>query len=111
MRGNLFVPSPLYSNRKRFLVGAMIELISKTEEILANEATIQTFHLTGITQEADHILQAAFEEAQRYQHDTIGAEHVLLALLKESEDKLKAVLQQSGLKEETVHTVLLYLHH
>src|SRR5437588_12509189 len=47
---------------------------------------------------ARHLLRLADLEAQRFQHDHIGTEHLLLALLREGHNPAARVLEQLGIE-------------
>jgi DNA-directed RNA polymerase subunit RPC12/RpoP len=54
------------------------------------------------TERARRVLQFAQEEAQRFQHNYIGTEHLLLGLIREGEGVAAKVLVESGIDLEKV---------
>src|SRR5205085_7899742 len=54
------------------------------------------------TKRAHHVLALAQEEAQRFQHDYIGTEHLLLGLIREREGIAAQVLSNLGIDVEQV---------
>ena len=54
------------------------------------------------TKRAHHVLELAQEEAQRFQHDYIGTEHLLLGLLREREGVAAQVLNNLGIEIDRV---------
>jgi ATP-dependent Clp protease ATP-binding subunit ClpC len=54
------------------------------------------------TERARRVLQFAQEEAQRFQHNYIGTEHLLLGLIREGEGVAARVLVESGVDLEKV---------
>src|SRR5579884_3274277 len=59
-----------------------------------------------LTKRAQHVLALAQEEAQRFQHDYIGTEHLLLGLIREGEGIAAQVLSNLGIKvDEVRHAV------
>jgi len=54
------------------------------------------------TEQARQVIILAREEAGRFRHDFVGTEHLLLGLIRQSEDRALAVLQRLGLPLETV---------
>jgi quercetin dioxygenase-like cupin family protein len=59
--------------------------------------------------ESKRVLQSAAEEADRLLHTHIGAEHLLLGLLREQDSVAASVLMSKGLRLETVREHLLEL--
>src|SRR5260221_1569959 len=54
------------------------------------------------TQRAGHVLTLAQEEAQRFQHNYIGTEHLLLGLVREEEGIAAQVLSNLGIEVDQV---------
>src|SRR2546423_12261005 len=59
--------------------------------------------LDRFTKRARHVLTLAQEEAQRFQHTSIGTEHLLLGLLREGEGVAARVLTNLGIGVDQVH--------
>src|SRR6266567_1088626 len=59
------------------------------------------------TKRARHVLTLAQQEAQRFQHNYIGTEHLLLGLIREGEGIAADVLKSLGLQLEQVRTETL----
>ena len=55
-----------------------------------------------LTKRAQHVLALAQEEAQRFQHDYIGTEHLLLGLIREGEGVAAQVLSNLGIEVDQV---------
>ena len=58
------------------------------------------------SERARRVLTLAQEEAQRFNHNYIGTEHILLGLLREQEGVAAQVLMNLGLKLEEVREEL-----
>jgi excisionase family DNA binding protein len=58
--------------------------------------------LDRFTKRARHVLTLAQEEAQRFQHTSIGTEHLLLGLLREGEGVAAQVLTNLGIEVDQV---------
>src|SRR6266436_144134 len=64
------------------------------------------------TKRAGHVLTLAQEEAQRFQHNYIGTEHILLGLVREREGVASHVLNNLGLEVDQVrHAVEAIIGH
>ena len=61
------------------------------------------------TDRARKVMQLANQEAQRFNHEYIGTEHILLGLLREQEGVAAAVLMNLGLKLDEVREEVLNL--
>src|SRR5205823_3835774 len=61
------------------------------------------------TDRARKVMQLANQEAQRFNHEYIGTEHILLGLLREQEGVAAQVLMNLGLKLEDVREEVLNL--
>src|SRR6476646_3095185 len=61
------------------------------------------------TDRARKVMQLANQEAQRFNHEYIGTEHLLLGLLREQEGVAAQVLMNLGLKLEDVREEVLNL--
>src|ERR1051326_8076746 len=61
------------------------------------------------TDRARKVMQLANQEAQRFNHDYVGTEHLLLGLLREQEGVAAQVLMNLGLKLEDVREEVLNL--
>src|SRR5919106_1157810 len=61
------------------------------------------------TDRARKVMQLANQEAQRFNHEYVGTEHLLLGLLREQEGVAAQVLMNLGLKLEEVREEVLNL--
>jgi ATP-dependent Clp protease ATP-binding subunit ClpC len=61
------------------------------------------------TPRAKHVFELALEEARSLQHNYVGTEHVLLGLIGEEEGVAAQVLQNLGLKLESIRNEILNL--
>src|SRR5436190_2021934 len=61
------------------------------------------------TDRARKVMQLANQQAQRFNHDYVGTEHLLLGLLREQEGVAAQVLMNLGLKLEDVREEVLNL--
>jgi excisionase family DNA binding protein len=59
------------------------------------------------TKRARHVLTLAQEEAQHFQHDYIGTEHLLLGLLREREGAASQVLNNLGIEVDRVRDAVI----
>ncbi len=78
------------------------EVRKAVEELVADEPHADTpdgFHLTP---RAQHVMQMALDEARQLKSPNVGTEHLLLALLKESEGVAVHALKKLDVKPEKV---------
>jgi ATP-dependent Clp protease ATP-binding subunit ClpC len=61
------------------------------------------------TERARKVLSLAQEEAQRFQHNYIGTEHLLLGLVREEEGVAAKVLQKLGVELWTVRNAVEFI--
>ena len=61
------------------------------------------------TERARKVLSLAQEEAQRFQHNYIGTEHLLLGLVREGESIAAGVLQRRGATIEKLRAEITHL--
>src|SRR3982751_1948865 len=61
------------------------------------------------TERARKVLQLAQEEAQRFNHNYIGTEHLLLGLVREGEGVAAKVLANLGVDLERVRSAVEYI--
>src|SRR5437868_6418494 len=54
------------------------------------------------TGQARRVLWLAYQEAQRFDHDFVGAEHLLIGVLREGSDDILALLRRHGLDRDVV---------
>src|SRR5947209_2782557 len=59
------------------------------------------------TDRARKVMQLANQEAQRFNHEYIGTEHILLGLISEQEGVASQVLMNFGLKVEDIRSEVL----
>lgn len=61
------------------------KLIELIEELIAPSSDVIVLDKKGILPRIWHIIEAAEQEADRFESDEIGTEHLLIALLKETD--------------------------
>src|SRR5919197_12297 len=61
------------------------------------------------TERARKVLQLAQEEAQRFNHNYIGTEHLLLGLVREGEGIAAKVLESLGVSLDKVRSQVIYV--
>src|SRR6516164_925735 len=61
------------------------------------------------TERARKVLQLAQEEAQRFNHNYIGTEHLLLGLVREGEGVAAKVLRNLGVELNKVHSAVAFI--
>src|SRR5918911_4616925 len=61
------------------------------------------------TERARKVLQLAQEEAQRFNHNYIGTEHLLLGLVREGEGIAAGVLESLGVSLDKVRSQVIYV--
>ena len=64
-------------------------------------------HFDLFTERASHVLMLAQEEAQHFQHNYIGTEHLLLGLLREGEGVAFQVLSNLGIEVDRVRSAVV----
>ncbi len=117
-----FAPSDLqdYLQRQRITAHAQKESGSSPNNPLDHftqliKKVIQGKHTTPstlvsrfdlFTKRARHVLELAQEEAQRFQHDYIGTEHLLLGLVREGEGVAAQVLSNLGIEVDQVRNAV-----
>ena len=76
--------------------------LQETPEKMLKALTHCAFEFAGhqLTTRFQGVVQSARQEAQRLQHDYVGSEHLLLALLKEEEGRAAEIFQNLGLHRE-----------
>lgn len=79
----------------------------KIEQGIAPHPPAQTLGQLPFTPRAKRVIELAGECASQLNHDVIGTEHLLLALIKENESLAAMVLHQMGLKLETARDHVL----
>jgi ATP-dependent Clp protease ATP-binding subunit ClpC len=63
----------------------------------------------GFTEQAKKVLSLAQEEAQRFQHNYIGTEHLLLGLVREGEGVAAKVLTNLGVELHNVRNTVEFI--
>src|ERR1700730_10635510 len=61
------------------------------------------------TERARRVLSLAQEEAQRFQHNYIGTEHLLLGLVREGEGVAARVLESLGVERNKVRSAVEFI--
>ncbi len=97
--------------------GELIDRIFKQLEIdkeeLKNYVSNQLFEgsfqgsTPGLTPRAKRILQISYEEARELQHNYIGTEHLLLALIREDEGLAAQILKKHGVSHTKLRQIVV----
>ena len=61
------------------------------------------------TERARKVLSLAQEEAQRFQHNYIGTEHLLLGLIREEKGLAALILQKLGVERDTIRATVEFV--
>ena len=61
-------------------------MMDMIKDLMAPEATVSTLDRDGYSPRAEQVLAEAHRQAQRFHAEKTGTEHILLALIKESEN-------------------------
>ncbi len=77
-------------------------LRQEVETLLANEPHVEVVESLPQSQQARDVVSYAIEEARGLHHNYIGTEHLLLALMRDSEMVSAQVLTNLGLELETL---------
>src|SRR5713101_7102082 len=78
------------------------------EHFLTSEEIAELLHVDPVTirrlftKRAAHVLTLAQEEAQHFQHNYIGTEHLLLGLVREGEGVASQVLSNLGIEVDQI---------
>ena len=81
----------------------------EVEKLLLSRADEVTIGRPSPTSRAKKAIEYAMEEARQLSHDFVGAEHILLGLLREQEGVAAQVLMNLGLKFATVREKVVEL--
>jgi ATP-dependent Clp protease ATP-binding subunit ClpC len=65
---------------------------------VAVEPSLATYVQVPFSPASDRILSVAAEEAKRHSHETVGTEHILLAILREEQCPASRVLRAKGMQ-------------
>jgi ATP-dependent Clp protease ATP-binding subunit ClpC len=68
------------------------------ESSVTVKPSLATYAQVPFSSSSSHILSVAAEEAQRHSHETVGTEHILLAILREEECSASRVLRARGMQ-------------
>jgi ATP-dependent Clp protease ATP-binding subunit ClpC len=79
----------------------------EVEKIVKTGPSMVTMGQLPFTPRAKKVLELALEEASNLGHNYIGTEHILLGLIKEQDGKAAKVLQNLGVKLDTVREEVL----
>ena len=75
--------------------------------ILFPEEVLEPVKVEGYTPKAERLLEMAKEEARRFGAQSIGTEHLLLALLKDTESVASSILQKMRVPIQKVYAAVL----
>ena len=88
------------------LSGAGVEekrLLELVEELIAPSATLAVMDKKGYSPRLAHVLESAESEAERFKTEKTGTEHILLALLKESDCAAVRLLNTLGINSQKMY--------
>jgi excisionase family DNA binding protein len=99
------LPSFLFEDQRRFSRAEMARFLARGQSVGASESYRQDIdtagfasdHFNKFTERARKVLSLAQEEAQRFQHNYIGTEHLLLGLVREGDGVAAKVLNNLGI--------------
>ena len=83
---------------------AIKSLLQKT---FASNAQTQISEGDGMTPRAEQLLEDASSEAERFQSSTIGTEHMLIAIVKQSDSSAARILQGMGVNRQKLFAEIL----
>lgn len=82
-------------------------LVSLVLQLIAPESNILVKDIRGYTPRANRLLDAAIGEAARFKSDLVGTEHILIAMIKETECLGTRLLNTIGVSIKKVYLELL----
>ena len=88
------------------LSGAGVEedrLLGLVEELIAPSAALAVMDKKGYSPRLAHVLESAENEAERFKTEKTGTEHILLALLKESDCAAVRLLNTLGINSQKMY--------
>jgi excisionase family DNA binding protein len=88
---------------------ADLEKFVESQRVIVNVTTKNQFD-DKFTDQARNVLALASEEARRYNHTGVGTEHMLLAIMSESEGIAAKALAQLHVKENEIRKHIEILH-
>ena len=100
------IPTDLTFQEYQQRLGARARPKEETQAPLLREGT-NVFH--GFTERARKVLQLAQEEAQRFNHNYIGTEHLLLGLVREGDGVAARVLNNMGVQLPKVRSAVEFI--
>ena len=78
-------------------------LISMIRDLIAPGNFVPVKERDGFSPRAEKILQEAAKQAERFQSDEIGTEHILLAILKEGDNVAARLLNTLGVQAQKLY--------
>jgi uncharacterized damage-inducible protein DinB len=91
------------------MVSEAIKRVSGRVGFLPGEVESGHSRFDKFTERARKVLQLAQEEAQRFNHDYIGTEHILLGLVREGDGVAARVLRNLGVELNTVRSTVAFV--
>lgn len=85
-------------------VNRVIDLVS---QLIAPNPTIQTTSRTAYTPRARRVIENSYREAVRFKANQIGTEHILIAILRESDSVAGRLLNTIGINIQKLYLDLL----
>jgi len=83
------------------------KLLQMVEELISIEAEVLLVERDGYSPRAQHILAKAEEEAHRMNYESIGTEHILLAMIKEGDCAATRLLNTLGVNLQKLFTDII----
>lgn len=83
------------------------KLLQMVEELVSIDAEVLLVDRDGYSPRAQHILAKAEEEARRMGYESIGTEHILLAMIKEGDCAATRLLNTMGINLQKLFTDIL----
>ncbi len=85
-------------------LGVELERAREVVERLTEQSEQEKVGEIGLTSDGKQVIERAVEEARRLNHQYVGTEHLLLALVHVQESMAARALQEMGLDEEQIRT-------
>ena len=83
------------------------KLLQMIEELISTGADTLVAENDGYSPRTQHILEKAQEEAQRLGYESVGTEHILLAIVKEGDCAASRLLNTMGVSLQKLFTDIL----
>ncbi|MFV0465628.1 MAG: ATP-dependent Clp protease ATP-binding subunit [Lachnospiraceae bacterium] len=83
------------------------QLLDLVENLIAPSGQVAFADMDGWTPRAEQILEASQHEAERFRHERVGTEHILISIIKESECAASRLLNTLGINVQKLYIDLL----